>query len=66
MLSYSVETCMNDEKAAHEKLMSRWAQFASADKDNCEATTRAAGPSYMALLTCLEIAEKVERPGRKP
>jgi hypothetical protein len=66
MLSYSVETCMNDEKAAREKLMSRWTQFEGSDRDNCEVTIRAAGPSYVALLSCLEIAEKVERPGRRP
>jgi hypothetical protein len=57
---------MNDEKMAREKLMSRWAQFERSDKDTCEATIRAAGPSYVALLTCLEIAEEVERPSRKP
>jgi hypothetical protein len=66
MLSYSVETCMNDEKTAREKLMSRWTQFERSDKDTCEATTRAAGPSYVTLLNCLEIAEEVERPSRKP
>src|ERR1700730_13535598 len=33
MLSYSVETCMNDEKAAREKLMSRWTQFEGSDRD---------------------------------
>ena len=66
MMSYSVETCMNDEKAAREKLMSRWTQFEGSDRDNCEVTIRAAGPSYVSLLSCLEIAEKVERPGRRP
>ncbi len=64
MSSYSVETCMNEEKAARDKLIDRWAQFERSDKDTCEATIRAAGPSYVALLSCLEIAEKVERPRR--
>ena len=66
MPSYSLETCMNEEKAAHDKLLDRWAQFERSDKDTCEATIRAAGPSYVSLLNCLEIAEKVERPGRRP
>jgi len=55
---------MNEEKAARGKLMARWPQFERSDKDTCEATIKAAGPSYVSLLNCLEIAEKVERPGR--
>ena len=56
-LNNSIERCANDEKDAHGKLRTLWADFSAADKERCEAVTRAAWPSYVELLACLQIAQ---------
>ena len=55
-LNNSIERCANDEEEAHGKLRTLWADFSAADKERCEAVTRAAWPSYVELLACLQIA----------
>jgi hypothetical protein len=54
-LNHSIERCTSDEEEARDKLARQWNEFSSADKDICETVTRAAGPSYVELLTCLQI-----------
>ena len=56
-LNNSIERCANDEEDAHGKLRPLWADFSAADKERCEAVTRAAWPSYVELLACLQIAQ---------
>jgi hypothetical protein len=56
-LNNSIERCANDEEDAHGKLRTLWADFSAADKERCEAVTRAAWPSYVELLACLQIAQ---------
>ena len=59
-LNNSIERCANDEENAHGKLRTLWADFSAADKERCEAVTRAAWPSYVELLACLQIAQATQ------
>jgi len=59
-LNNTIERCANDEQAAHEQLKTLWSGFSAADKERCETVTRAAWPSYVELLACLQIARATE------
>ena len=53
----TVERCQQSEREARGSLASQWSSFPKADEVNCTATTRIGGfPSYVQLLTCLELA----------
>jgi hypothetical protein len=56
-LNHSIERCSSDEEEARGKLARQWNEFSPADKDICETVARAAGPSYVELLTCLQIGQ---------
>ena len=64
-LNNSIERCANDEEDAHGKLRTLWADFSAADKERCEAVTRAAWPSYVELLACLQIAQATNGVGTR-
>ena len=51
------ERCTQDEGKARDQVQDEWSQFAAADKATCTKTTSTDGtPSYVELLTCLEMA----------
>ena len=53
----TVELCQQSEQQARAALASQWANFPSADRQTCVATTKIGGfPSYVQVLTCLELA----------
>ena len=55
------ETCIKEEQAAHDQLAKLWAQFAPSDESSCVRETRIGGsPSYVELLTCLQMAKDVK------
>jgi len=55
--SASMESCLRDEQAARATLAKSWAQFAAPDKRSCiSETTMGGAPSYVELLTCLQMA----------
>jgi hypothetical protein len=47
--------CMQDEKEARELLAKKWSGFKPADRRDCVAQGRAPMPSYVEILTCLEM-----------
>jgi len=47
--------CMQDEMAAKSQLAKRWSSFKSADKQTCVEQARQPSPSYVEVLTCLEM-----------
>lgn len=47
--------CMQDEMAAKAQLDKRWSSFKSRDRQNCVEQARAPSPSYVEVLTCLEM-----------
>ena len=48
--------CKRDERAAHDTLEQTWSSFTQAQRDHCARLSTLGGfPSYVELLTCLEI-----------
>jgi hypothetical protein len=58
-----LEKCAADEAEAREQLQPQWSQFSAVDKTVCIRETSMDGtPSYVELLTCLEMARDVIKP----
>jgi hypothetical protein len=52
----SVENCVISEEAAHKDLEKNWAKAPAAERTQCIGTVNVGGaPSYVELLTCLEM-----------
>ena len=49
------EACMGDERTAEETLAKNWSQYSLAHKTQCVSMTTQGGPSYVELISCLEI-----------
>ncbi|MEZ5889013.1 MAG: hypothetical protein R3D52_01395 [Xanthobacteraceae bacterium] len=61
-LGRSVESCISSEEAAREQLENRWAEFPGAKRADCVGMSKIGGiPSYIEVLTCLELAQDLER-----
>ncbi len=57
-----LDRCIADEAAARDQLQPQWIQFAPQDKAVCMRETSTDGsPSYVELLTCLEMARDVRK-----
>jgi hypothetical protein len=55
-----VEACLRTEMRARDEMTAQWGGFAAADKQRCVAKTNLGGPpSYVEVLTCLELARDV-------
>jgi len=58
----AVERCAVDEAKARDELQPQWGQFNSRDKATCIEETAVDGtPSYVELLTCLEMAKDARK-----
>ena len=56
------ERCAQDEGKARDQVQNEWSQFAAADKATCTKTTTTGDtPSYVELLTCLEMARDAKK-----
>jgi hypothetical protein len=57
--------CERDESTARDTLEKEWSEFTPSDQARCvRLVTLGGGPSYVELLTCLEMAKQVkELPG---
>jgi len=56
------DVCKRDERDARAKLDQQWAQYTAAEKSRCMELSRVGGfPSYVELLTCLEMAEAAKK-----
>lgn len=54
----SFDACLKDEQAARARLATEWPGFSAAERANCAADETAGGtPSYVELLTCLQMAK---------
>lgn len=50
--------CMQDENAAQAKLKQEWRTFSDSARSRCTRLSKVGGPpSYVELLTCLELAK---------
>jgi hypothetical protein len=58
----SREACMNEENTARATLNDKWKDFTAAQQARCGSLVRMGGPpSYVELLTCLEMAEQAQK-----
>lgn len=56
------DVCKRDEHDARVKLDQQWAQYTAAEKSRCVELSRLGGfPSYVELLTCLEMAAAAKK-----
>ena len=56
------EACMDEENSAHSTLRDKWAQFSVSQRSRCGGLVQTGGPpSYVELLTCLEMAEQAKK-----
>jgi len=51
----AMQSCMGDERHAHDQLVGEWAKFNAADRATCLGTLMDFEPTYTELLTCLEM-----------
>ena len=55
--------CVTDEETARGQLTEQWTTFSATDKGNCvQSTTGRYLPSYVELITCLEMYAFTKRP----
>jgi len=58
----NLDTCINSEEATRDQLKKGWSEFPAADRAECVSASKIGGlPSYVELLTCLQMAWDVER-----
>jgi hypothetical protein len=50
--------CMKDESDARAELARKWSHFKAADRGDCVAQGAAPMPSYVEILTCLEMSDE--------
>jgi hypothetical protein len=61
MATRDTATCERDENNARATLEKEWSQFTPSDQARCvRLVTLGGGPSYVELLTCLELAKQVK------
>jgi hypothetical protein len=57
-----LEKCIEDESVARDQLQPLWSQSNAADRAQCVGETSIDGtPSYVELLTCLEMTRDVKK-----
>jgi hypothetical protein len=55
------DACKQDEQRARDQLQKQWASFEPAQKARCTSLSHRGGsPSYVELLTCLEVAKSAK------
>ena len=66
--SESTKNCMRDEEEARAELVQKWSSFSASDRGRCVGETMADGesPSYVDLLTCLQLTQYVETENAPP
>jgi hypothetical protein len=53
--------CLQEEQISRTQLIKDWGQYAASDRSDCvELATTGGRPSYVELLTCLEMAKAVK------
>lgn len=58
----TLELCQKSEEQARDQLAAEWSKFPASDRNECVATTRIGGfPSYVQVLTCLELARDARK-----
>lgn len=50
-----INSCLTDERHAHDELVKQWAQYPGTAKGRCVRASSDYLPSYVELLTCVEM-----------
>ena len=58
----TLDTCLQKEEAARDQLSKNWANFPARDRTECSGAVTIGPPSYVDLLTCLEMRREVRLP----
>jgi hypothetical protein len=54
----SIKSCMSDEQRARQRLAGQWSKFPPATRASCTSQESIGGtPSYVSLLTCLQMGQ---------
>jgi hypothetical protein len=53
--------CLSEEAAARSTLQAQWTQFPAGDRTDCANTAKIGTPSYVELLTCLEMSREARK-----
>jgi hypothetical protein len=57
-----IDSCLRSEHEARDQLARQWGEFDAADKTRCVGKTHMGGPpSYIEVLTCLELARDARK-----
>ena len=56
-----LQQCLRDEGAARTELQAKWMQFPAGDRTDCADTAKIGTPSYVELLTCLEMSDQARK-----
>jgi hypothetical protein len=58
----NLASCLKDEQAAQTALSGAWSKFAKGDRTTCTQQATIVGlPSYVGLLTCLQMARDARK-----
>jgi hypothetical protein len=59
-IPHTLESCVQDENAAKTELGKNWTTYPPAERSRCVAETMISDPSYVDVLTCLQMAQDVD------
>jgi hypothetical protein len=59
-IKHTLESCVQDENAAKTELTKNWTTYPPAERSRCVAETMVGDPSYVDVLTCLQMAQDVD------
>ena len=59
-ITHSLESCVSDENAAQTELRQKWTSYPPAERSRCVAETMVGDPSYVDVLTCLQMAQDID------
>ncbi len=60
------KNCMLDEREAEKQLGKKWSHYKAATRRSCIAAGAAPSPSYVELLTCIEMTDETLKPASSP
>jgi hypothetical protein len=58
----TLKSCQNDENTAQQQLAKEWSQFSTSDRAMCTDLVKSYDPSYVELLSCLEMMRDAKTP----
>lgn len=59
----TIKSCINDERRARRQLGTSWSRFPASSRASCSSEESIGGtPSYVGLLTCLQMGQWAQQP----